>query len=117
MTDTVIIVEGKRDRERLRPLVSEGVRIVCTFGIPTPDRLQDIAREVRSSEVAIFTDNDKVGRRIRGMLRDEFPDALHLHTKAEYGGVERTPVEHLLQILERHEFAGVRVESGHPRHE
>jgi toprim domain protein len=115
--DTVIIVEGKRDRERLQPLVNKGVHIVCTFGIPTPDRLQDIARLAEAAEVAIFTDNDKVGKRIRGMLRDEFPDALHLHTKAEYGGVESTPVEHLLQILERHELAAVKAESGHPRRE
>lgn len=117
MMGTVIIVEGKRDRDRLRPLVSEGVGIVCTFGIPTPDRLRDIARQVGTAEVAIFTDNDMAGRRIRGILRDEFPDALHLHTKAEYGGVERTPVEYLQQILQRHELVPLKGAFDHPQRE
>ena len=103
--DTVLIVEGKNDRMRLLPLVGEHVRIVCTYGIPAHARLMELVRDIGTSDVFVFTDNDDAGRRIRRILREEFPDAVHVHTKAEYGGVEKTPVEYLLQILEKHELA------------
>lgn len=105
LADTVLIVEGKNDRARLLPLVGRNVRIMCTYGIPVHARLMELVRDVGTAEVVVFTDSDDVGRRIRGILRDEFPDALHVHTKAEYGAVEKTPVEYLLQVLEKHELA------------
>ena len=45
-----------------------------------------------------------MGRRIRGILSEEFPDAIHLHTKKEYGGVEKTPEEYLQELLEKNEL-------------
>ena len=105
MPDCVIIVEGRRDRDRLLPLLRERVEVVCTYGVPTHERLLQIAARAREAEVAIFTDNDRAGKRIRGILSDEFPDALHLHTKAEYGGVETTPLDYLQQLLVRHDLA------------
>ncbi|MCY0875038.1 MAG: DNA primase [Firmicutes bacterium] len=103
--ETVIIVEGKNDRERLLPHLHPDTHVLCTFGIPRHDRLLEIVKQAQDANfVYIFTDNDRVGRRIRRMLSDEFPDAIHLHTKSEYGGVEKTPSEYLAQILEKHEL-------------
>lgn len=104
-TSAVVIVEGKRDRQRLLPLLREDVKVLCTFGIPSPERLAYLVDEVQSGvAVFLFTDNDHVGKRIRGILRDEFPDAIHLHTKIEYGGVETTPLDYLEAMLIRHEL-------------
>ncbi len=104
MQDTFIIVEGKHDKQRLAPLVKAKILILCTYGIPTHDHLMELKDEVGDAPVFIFTDHDYVGRRIRSILSDEFPEAIHLHTKAAYGGVENTPLIYLIHLLERHEL-------------
>ena len=74
--DIAIIVEGKNDRSRLRRLLSEDVDILCTFGTPGSLQVDKLAKQVGQREVYIFTDNDASGSRIRGILRDVFPDAV-----------------------------------------
>lgn len=100
----VMIVEGKHDKERLQKLLPPDFIILCTFGIPTEERLQWLKTTSTDADVYIFTDSDLVGRRIRGILSEEFPDAIHLHTKKEYGGVEKTPEEYLQELLEKNEL-------------
>jgi len=69
---TVIIVEGKHDRERLLEVIRADIAIVCTFGIPTQARLNELNQQSEDADqVFIFTDNDRAGKRIRGILRDE----------------------------------------------
>lgn len=97
----VIIVEGKNDRARLRRLLTGDVDILCTFGTPGPDQIDRLVRTVGDRELYIFTDNDASGRRIRGILRDAFPDAEHIYTRKGYPGVEHTPDEYLIQQLEK----------------
>jgi toprim domain protein len=63
------------------------------------DRLR---RDLRHDDVLIFTDNDKSGRKIRFLLAELFPDAVHLYTKRGYAGVEGTPDEYLLEQLDKH---------------
>jgi len=99
--DFVIIVEGKNDRSRLARLLTPDVPILCTFGTPGSKQLQQIAKKVGDRAVYIYTDNDAPGKRIRGMLRDLFPDAEQLYTKSGYAGVEGTPDEHLIRQLEK----------------
>ncbi|KYP80506.1 hypothetical protein [Ferroacidibacillus organovorans] len=101
----VVIVEGKKDRERILPLLREDIDVLCTFGIPTHQRVMEIHARVQNDELFVFTDSDDVGKRIRGMLAEEFPEAIHLHTKREYDGVEHTPPEFLFQLFEKHEIA------------
>lgn len=91
----LIIVEGSNDRRRLRRVLPESVPIALTYGIPSPDRLQELERLARHRPVVIMTDADATGRRIRGILAEVFPDAVHLHTKRGYGGVEHTPLDFL----------------------
>ena len=102
--DAAIIVEGKHDRERLLPMVNGHTRIFCTFGIPTHGLLMQLRAQAANVQVYIFSDSDQVGKRIRAILGEEFPDAIHLHTKAEYRGVENTPLEYLQQLLLKHEL-------------
>ena len=99
--DIVLIVEGKNDRTRLRHVLHEEVPILCTYGTPGTQQIEKLRRQVGYKQVYIFTDNDASGRRIRGMLRDAFPDAEHIHTRRGYPGVEKTPHEYLIEQLEK----------------
>ncbi|UUZ83993.1 hypothetical protein LJK88_09650 [Paenibacillus sp. P26] len=96
-----IIVEGKNDKSRLRRLLSEEVRILCTFGSLNTERLEDLKRQVKDCEIFLFTDNDASGKKIRAILRDTFPDAEQIYTRRGYAGVEGTPDEYLIQQMEK----------------
>lgn len=95
-----IIVEGIRDKQKLAALLTNEIQIFCTYGTPSTETLEQLAETI-DEEVYIFTDNDDSGKRIRGKLREYFPDATHLYTRKEYGGVEKTPSEYLLAQLEK----------------
>ncbi|MFC0211220.1 toprim domain-containing protein [Paenibacillus chartarius] len=97
----VIIVEGKNDRSRLRRLLNSEIEVLCTFGTPNNAAIESLRHRVGDREVFLFTDNDSSGKRIRGMLRDAFPDAEHIYTRKGYAGVEGTPEEYLIQQLEK----------------
>ena len=96
-----IIVEGKNDRSKLRRLLDEEVRILCTFGTPNSAKLESLYLEARSDDVYLFLDNDSSGRKIRALLSDLFPDADHMYTRRGYAGVEGTPDEYAVQQLEK----------------
>lgn len=96
-----IIVEGKNDRSKLRRLLDPEVRILCTFGTLNTMKLDSLRKQARHDEVYLFMDNDSSGKRIRGLLRDSFPDALHIYTRKGYAGVEGTPDEYLIAQLEK----------------
>lgn len=99
-----IIVEGKNDRSRLRLLLDDSVLILCTFGTPGTERLEELKKEAEDRDVFLFTDNDASGKKIRGLLRDAFPDAEQIYTRKGYAGVEGTPEEYLIQQLEKAGF-------------
>ncbi len=96
-----IIVEGKNDRSKLRRLLQEDIRILCTFGTLSSAKLESLRKEIREEEVYLFMDNDSSGKKIRGVLRDAFPDAGHIYTRRGYPGVEGTPDEYLVAQLEK----------------
>jgi toprim domain protein len=99
--DIAIIVEGKNDRSRLRRVLTEEVPIFCTYGIPGAGQIDKLRRQVGDKQAYLFTDNDASGKRIRGMLRDAFPDADHIYTRKGYPGVESTPEPYLIEQLEK----------------
>ncbi|WP_219839244.1 toprim domain-containing protein [Paenibacillus sp. R14(2021)] len=99
--DIALIVEGKNDRSRLRRVLAEEVPVLCTYGTPGTLQVEKLRRQVGDKQVYIFTDNDASGRRIRGILRDAFPDAEHIHTRRGYPGVEKTPEDYLIEQLEK----------------
>jgi len=96
-----IIVEGKNDKARLRRLLSGEVAIVCTYGSLNTERLEALKKKAGQSEIYLFTDNDSSGKKIRGILRDTFPDAEQIYTRRGYAGVEGTPDTYLIQQLEK----------------
>src|SRR5690348_6541294 len=99
--DIAIIVEGKNDRTRLRRVLVEETPIFCTMGTPSTAQIEKLRRQVGDRQAFIFTDNDASGRRIRGLLRDAFPEAEHIHTRRGYPGVEKTPEDYLIEQLEK----------------
>ena len=96
-----IIVEGKNDRSKLRRLLNDDIRILCTFGTPNAAKLESLYIEAKHDEVYLFLDNDSSGRKIRALLSDLFPDAEHIYTRRGYAGVEGTPDEYAVQQLEK----------------
>ncbi|WP_438347607.1 DNA primase [Paenibacillus sp. FA6] len=96
-----LIVEGKNDRSKLQRLLLPEIDILCTFGTLNSIKLEALRKKVNDDEVFLFMDNDSSGKKIRGILRDAFPDAGHLYTLRGYAGVEGTPDEHLIAQLEK----------------
>jgi toprim domain protein len=96
-----IIVEGKNDKSRLKGLMTNDILILCTFGTPGTAALEQLKKQAGDRQVYVFTDNDSSGKRIRGILRDVFPDAEQIYTRKGYAGVEGTPDEYLIQQLEK----------------
>ncbi|WP_059049451.1 toprim domain-containing protein [Paenibacillus senegalimassiliensis] len=96
-----IIVEGKNDRSKVRRLLTEEVRIHCTFGTLNNEKLDKLRKQVADDEVYLFLDNDPSGKRIRGVLRDSFPEAQQIYTRRGYAGVEGTPEEYIIAQLEK----------------
>lgn len=101
MAEPIIIVEGKNDRSKLQRVLLSDVPVLCTYGTPGTRQLEKLRIQVRDRQAFIFTDNDASGRRIRGLLRDVFPDAEHMYTRKGYPGVEHTPEAYLIQQLEK----------------
>jgi toprim domain protein len=99
--DFVIIVEGKNDKEQLQKVVTEDVEILCTYGTPGTEQLENLRRQIGDRDVYVFTDNDRSGRRIRALLSEAFPDAVQLYTRKGYAGVEGTPKEYMIRQLEK----------------
>ncbi len=96
-----IIVEGKNDKSRIKRLLTDEIAVYCTFGTPGTDTLEMLKKKIGQRHVFVFTDNDSSGKRIRGILRDVFPDAEQMYTRKGYAGVEGTPEEYLIQQLEK----------------
>jgi toprim domain protein len=99
--EIVIIVEGKRDKARLKRVLTENVLILCTLGTPGTEQLEWLRKQSGSLPIYLFTDNDSSGKRIRYLLRELFPEAEQIYTRRGYAGVEGTPEEYLIQQLEK----------------
>ncbi|KAF6617665.1 DNA primase [Paenibacillus sp. EKM102P] len=99
-----VIVEGKNDRSKLRRLLDPEVNILCTFGTLNSIKLESLRQRTKHDEIYLFMDNDSSGKKIRGVLADAFPDALHMYTRKGYAGVEGTPDEYVIAQLEKAEL-------------
>lgn len=101
----IMIVEGKTDKERLALLLDEPVEIICSYGTLSSEKLEEWLGEFSNDEVYILTDADEPGDKLRRQIHREFPNAIHLYTHRMYREVACTPVEVLVNILERAHFA------------
>ncbi|WP_139492339.1 toprim domain-containing protein [Brevibacillus dissolubilis] len=105
-TGVVMIVEGKTDKERLLRILDEPVTIICTFGTFSEEKAERLHEQIdEAEEIYIFTDEDDSGKKLRSQLRQEFPNATHLHTKKIFAEVADTPLDELAEILEKAGFA------------
>ncbi len=100
MDERIMIVEGKTDRDRLQAVLAEDVKILCTYGTYSSNRVEELKEQIDSAaDLYIFTDEDESGKKLRKLLQDDFPDAIHLHTTKEFAEVANTPLEVLAEIL------------------
>lgn len=97
--EKVIIVEGKTDKERLLKILSEPVRIICTYGTLSEEKLEELILPLQYDEVYILVDADEAGNRLRRELQRELPNARHLYTRKMFREVATTPLEHLARVL------------------
>ncbi len=99
MQEKVIIVEGKTDKAKLQKVLAEPVRVVCTYGTLSEEKIKQLIWPLQRQEVYILVDADESGNKLRGQLKRELPNAYHLYTRSMYGEVANTPLSHLAQIL------------------
>lgn len=114
MTNPIVIVEGKNDKSKLKKVLSSSIEILCTFGTLSNERIDLLQKALANKQVYLFMDNDTAGKKIRGILRDLFPDSEQIYTSKGYAGVEGTPDEYIIQQLEK---AGLEEFILYPAHE
>lgn len=106
----ILIVEGSSDKKKIASLISEPVKIICTNGTISHDKLEQFIEHLVDEEVIILVDSDRAGEKLRKQLKRAFPLAKHLYVDKKYREVAAAPDYHLASILlnghiaVRHEF-------------
>lgn len=104
-TRKFIVVEGKTDKKRLQTVLAEPVEIICTYGTLGEEKIEELIWPLQDEEsVYILTDADESGNKLRNQLKRELPNARHLYTRRMYREVATTPLEHLVEILQKAHF-------------
>jgi toprim domain protein len=96
----VIVVEGKHDRARVQQVAPQAV-VVATNGWPSQERLSRLRHQAKGRQVALLTDADPAGRKIRAALREVFPDSVDVFVRRSFNGVEHAPLPYLARCLYR----------------
>lgn len=102
MDEKVLIVEGKNDRKRVLEVLNEPVRIICTYGTLSDEKLETLILPVEEMDVYILVDADQPGHKLRKQLKRELPNATHLYTQKGYAQVESTPPDYLSRVLKKY---------------
>lgn len=97
----IIIVEGTTDKKKIEKIITDHVKIICTFGTFSIERFDELLEtyDLDNQLVFILVDEDQAGIQLRKQLRSELPNAKHLYVSEEYGEVASTPEEVLAQTL------------------
>jgi len=94
----VIIVEGKKDEQKLRSIFSD-ILVVSVGGLQmNTDTIKYLESLSQSHEIIIFTDPDSAGNKIRNSLTSLFPNASHAYisqTKAISDNQKKIGIEHV----------------------
>lgn len=99
LSEKVIVVEGRSDKQRIQKIIAEPIKIICTNGTVSPSRLEELLAPYEHGDMYIFVDADESGEKLRALIKREFPEALHLYTEVTYREVETTPMKVLANIL------------------
>lgn len=99
--DKIIIVEGMTDKRKIKRIITDHVKIICTYGTFSIERFDELLEkyDLDNREVYIFVDEDKAGMKLRKQLTIELPNAKHIYVSEEYGEVASTPEGVLAQVL------------------
>lgn len=102
--EKLIIVEGKTDKDQIKPLIQEPVEIICTYGTLGFEQMEEMLAYVEHKDVYILVDADEAGNELRRQLKRELPNATPLYIKKMHKEVARTPIDELIRILENAHF-------------
>lgn len=98
----VIIVEGKADRFRLKRILAEPIRIICTYGTISEYDLDALLEDYEAEDLYVFVDADFTGEKIRELFKRNYPEAVHLYTNEFHKEVETTPYRLLAEQLTKY---------------
>lgn len=101
----IMIVEGKRDKEKLLQILDEPVEIICTYGTLSEEKLEELILPLQDEDVYVLVDADDAGNKLRNQFKRELPNARHLYTRRMYREVQDTPLEYLAEVLAKEHFA------------
>ena len=102
--ERVLVVEGKTDKERLQQILAEPIKITCTYGTLSYERLEQFLSQFQGKDVYLLVDADDSGEKVRKLFKSEFPNVHHLYTQKMYREVATTPLEYLALILQKAHF-------------
>jgi toprim domain protein len=105
MPKRYLIVEGTKDKQQLERLLDHReVEIICTNGTLSEERLEYLSSRLDGEDVTILVDADQEGNKLRTQLKQELPNAQHIFTRRMYREVSDTPIEYLIDILNKAYF-------------
>lgn len=99
-----IVVEGRADKLRMKPILAEDVTILCTNGTISEVDLIDLLQAYEHDEIVTFFDADKNGEKLRKLMKRAFPEAQQMIIPKQYIEVEKTPTAILRDLLQQAKF-------------
>src|SRR5690625_5097124 len=99
--ETIIIVEGKTDKEQLETVISENVTIVWTNGTLGVERFDELLQTYHLDDrrVIILVDEDERGIELRYQLSKELSHAEHIYITSDHKEVATTSRRYLATEL------------------
>lgn len=95
------IVEGKSDKQKLKPLVPKHAIILCTNGTISEDDLLALVEPYDMYELITLFDADKNGEKLRKLMRKVYPEAIQIEIPITYKEVAETPTHILRELLKK----------------
>ena len=99
--DLCFIVEGKSDKEKIKPLVPIDAIILCTNGTISEDDLLELVEPYDMYELITLFDADKNGEKLRKLIRKVYPEATQIEIPMNYKEVAETPTHILKDLLKK----------------
>lgn len=99
--DLCFIVEGKSDKEKVKPIVPNDAIILCTNGTISEDDLLELVEPYEMYELFTLFDADKNGEKLRKLMRKVYPEAIQIEIPINYKEVAETPTHILKDLLKK----------------
>lgn len=99
-----IVVEGRSDMLKLKPLLKNNVLIVYTNGTVDEEAMIDLLEQYDGYELYCFFDRDRSGDKLRKIMKRAYSEAIHMQLPTPFIEVATAPVHILRDILKRNDF-------------